>query len=239
MKMLGRSVDLFGDQIGDSRDLISGQVITGASANQTLTYANNTKGFDLRTPQTVAYSSPTVGGFSAMGAYGMDGGVNNVAIHSGLIKYSMGPAMIGLAYENHGKGLYYNPSTNPQATNSETAIRLAGSYRVSGFKFVGLYEHLNHLGALQNVAYDNGNLAKATVNVYGLGVAYTMGSNVFKTQVYQSNPEGTHNNSTLWAIGAEHHFSQRVMAFVDYAAVKNQSEIANAPWFGGKEYGSL
>ncbi|AOV18045.1 hypothetical protein BJI67_14115 [Acidihalobacter aeolianus] len=227
MKALGRSVDLFGDQIGDSRDLISGTKYLPGNGS-----INKTAGFDLRTPQTVAYVTPSMGGFKAVGAYAMAGGVNNGAAYSLLGQYSMGPMMVGLAYESHGKGLYSG------ATKSETGIRLAGSYKVGALKFVGLYEQLSHLGGVENVTYSNGQTDKANVNVYGLGVAYTMGSNVLKTQVYQSNPDGSNNNSTMWAVGAEHHFSKKVMAFVDYAVMNNQNLAGAAPWYGGKEYGS-
>lgn len=223
MKALGRSVDLFGDQIGDSRDLISGtKLLPGYSS------INSTVGFDLRTPQTIAYVTPNLGGFKVVGAYAMAGGVDNGAAYSILGQYSMGPMMVGLAYESHGKGMYAN------ATNDETGVRLAGSYKLGDLKFVGLYEQLSHLGGLQNF---NGN--KANMNAYGVGVAYTMGANVLKTQVYQANPDGSNNNSTMWAVGAEHHFSKKVMAFIDYAMINNQSLAGAAPWFGGKEYGSF
>ena len=237
MKELGRSVDLFGDQIGDSRDLISGDKnIPGVvSSDPTLgdySSINGTHGFDLRTAQTVAYASPKIAGFDFVGAYVMNGGIKNASAISVLGKYDMGPLMVGLAYESHGKGMYSG------ATNDETGVRLAGSYKLGALKFVGLYEQLSHLGGLENVTYANGQTDKANMSVYGLGVAYTMGSNVLKTQVYESNPEGSNNNSTMWDIGAEHHFSKKVMAFIDYATISNQSLAGAAPWFGGKEYAS-
>lgn len=234
MKALGRSVDLFGDQIGDSRDLISGTKNIPAAGNYG--QINNTVGFDLRTPETLAYVTPSMGGFKAVGAYVMNPGVNNGKAYSLLGQYSMGPLMVGLAYESHGKGMYSG------ATNDETAVRLAGSYKLGALKFVGLFEQLSHLGGLQDVTYTYANgttqTNKANMSVFGLGVAYTMGSNVLKTQVYQANPEGSNNNSTMWAVGAEHHFSKKVMAFVDFATINNQSLAGAAPWFGGKEYGS-
>lgn len=243
MKGLGRSVDLFGDQIGDTRDLISGEILTGYASTTPTNYpdknkvVNGTAGFDLRTPQTIAYASPKIAGFSVVAAYAMEAGISNGSAYSLLGKYDMGPLMVGLAYESHGKGLYSN------ATSEETGVRLAASYKMGDLKFVGLYEQLNHLGGMQDATYyaadGTAYTAKANASVYGVGAAYTMGSNVLKAQVYQSNPEGSNNNSTMWDIGAEHHFSKRVMAFVDYAEVNNQSLVSNAPWFGGKEYGSF
>ncbi len=51
MKMMGRKYDLFGDTVGDTRNIIG------------------TTGFDLRTTQTVAYVTPDLMGFKAILAY--------------------------------------------------------------------------------------------------------------------------------------------------------------------------
>lgn len=222
MKSLGRAVDLFGDQIGDSRNLISGKY-------------NGSVGFDQRVPDMIAYVTPQMGGFKVVGQYGFDGGVNSAALYSLLGEYKMGPMMVGLAYESHGKGLYNGGSgttASPYtyATNAETGVRLAGSYKIGAFKLVGLIEQLTNLGGYQNVGTTS---TKSKAVVYGLGGMYTMGSNAIKAQVYQANPDGSNNNSTMFAIGFDHTFSKRVMAFVDYAHMTNQSGAHMNVWGGG------
>ncbi|AOU97814.1 hypothetical protein BI364_07405 [Acidihalobacter yilgarnensis] len=222
MKSLGRAVDLFGDQIGDSRNLISGKY-------------NGSVGFDLRVPDVVAYVTPQIGGFKGVAAYVFDGGVSNAGTYSLLGEYKMGPMMVGLAYESHGKGLYNGGSGTTASpytygTNAETGVRLAGSYKIGAFKLVGLIEQLTNLGGYQNVGTTS---TKSKAVVYGLGGMYTMGSNAIKAQVYQANPDGSNNNSTMFAIGFDHTFSKRVMAFVDYAHMTNQSGAHMNVWGGG------
>ncbi|AOU96892.1 hypothetical protein BI364_01710 [Acidihalobacter yilgarnensis] len=212
MKSLGRAVDLFGDQIGDSRNLISGKY-------------DSSKGFDQRVPDMIAYVTPQMGGFKVVGQYGFDGGVKSGSLYSLLGEYKMGPMMVGLAYENHGKGLY-------NGSKAETGVRLAGSYKIGAFKLVGLVEQLTNLGGYQYIGNSSAN-PKAKATVYGFGGMYTMGSNAIKAQVYQANPDGSNNNSTMFAIGFDHTFSKRVMAFVDYAHMTNQSGAMMNVWGGG------
>jgi Outer membrane protein (porin) len=63
-KLVGRKYDMFGDQIGDMRNLTA----TGTAANATGTSA----GFDLRPSNVIAYASPTFGGVSGMLAISND-----------------------------------------------------------------------------------------------------------------------------------------------------------------------
>ena len=75
-KLVGRKYDMFGDQIGDMRNLTAGGTtgnikdttgaLTGAVIN------DSSAGFDLRPQNVIAYATPTFNGLSAMLAYSMD-----------------------------------------------------------------------------------------------------------------------------------------------------------------------
>lgn len=236
MKSLGQSVNLFADQIGDARNLTRG-TYSLYDSNTSTYIANGSKGFNQRLPDMVAYVTPAMGGFKVVAQYGFDGGTNNASFYDLMGKYKMGPLMVGLAYESHGKGLYASNNTGTGGTatetnKDETGVRLAGSYKVGAFKVVGLIEQLNNLGGYENIGGVSTN-PKAEATVYGLGGKYTMGMNAIKAQVYQANPKGSNNNSTMFALGFDHSFTHKVMAYVDYAVMNNQSGANMDVWHGG------
>ena len=124
LKLVGRKADLFGDQIGDSRNLIT----TGGIG-------------DLRPDNVIAYISPTMGGFHGAIAYVTNADANlteegSIKATSALGMYENGPVMVGLGYERH----------NVAGTDADPKQwRLVGGYSFGDVKLVALYQKADDL----------------------------------------------------------------------------------------------
>jgi predicted porin len=121
LKLVGRKVDLFGDTLGDSRNVMGG-------------------GSDARARNVAAYISPNFGGFSGAFAYTTDlaGGGNGTdkedqSAWNLNVEYGNGPIYVGFAY---GDGDYHDEN------GYEEHWRLAGSFSFGDFKVVGQYDAL-------------------------------------------------------------------------------------------------
>ncbi|MDD5242167.1 MAG: porin [Sulfuricella sp.] len=214
-KLLGRSVDLFGDQIGDARNLTS---VGGA-------------GWDLRPSNVMAYLSPSFSGFSGVIAHvtntsstvradDKDGSTNNVTADSVLASYNNGPISLGLAWEKH------NLSNIPLNDNKdESAYRLAGAYTAGALKVTGLYQKMSDIGGVS--ASDR--------KVWGLGAGYAIGNNTLKAQYYRAGDLGSASNTgaNMWALGVDHNFSKRTVAYVALARTGNDSGVNTYGVSGG------
>ncbi|MDA8420871.1 MAG: porin, partial [Pseudomonadota bacterium] len=180
MKQLGRAVDLFSNEIGDSRNIITKPA--GSSA-----------GFDERPGHTVFYVSPDLGGVTVKAAYTMENSSIDAATANTLTSvtptgkgsatsvsavYNQGPLLAGLAYEYHSASIY---GTN----NAESAMRAAASFNFDPVRVTALYQHDSNIAGVSS----------ASLNVWGLGVAYTfIPDYAVKAQYYgAANVGGTNN----------------------------------------------
>lgn len=206
-KILGRKVDLFGDQIGDSRNLISAGGAT----------------WDLRPDNVIAYISPTWSGFHAAVAH-----VTNVAAGaktdqsidawSALGIYENGPITAGLAYERH------NLSEATANTNDESAWRLAGGYDFGAGKVNALWQRVNDIGGTNNDR-----------DTWGLGGAVKVGSGAVKLQYTKADSISNNSNTgaNMWSLGYDHNLSKRTVAYAAIAKTKNDSAATFSAYGGG------
>jgi len=132
LKLVGRKVDLFGDTLGDSRNVMGG-------------------GSDARARNVAAYISPNFSGFSGAFAYTTDlaGGGNGPDLEdqsawnlSGA--YENGPIYVGFGY---GDGDFHDDN------GYEEHWRLAGSFSFGDFKVVGQYDSLGSTIGYDYTAY--------------------------------------------------------------------------------------
>ena len=121
MKNLGRKIDFFGDQIGDSRNLIGGG------------------NFDARPGNMITYTTPDMGGIAATVAFVPEDGTKDASGFDLAANFTAGPLFVGGAYESHGK------AWNAGGTESETSIRLGASYAMGDLKVAGLFETLTNV----------------------------------------------------------------------------------------------
>lgn len=241
MKILSRKVDLFNNQIGDTRNLTA---MASAGGAVTTAIAANSAGWDLRPANMVAYSTPSFSGFGLTAAYitnlgsgaAIDSGSANnlgaVSAWSTAATYENGPIYAGLGYEKHKLSDYNTAATANH--NDESIWRASAGYNFGSFKVVGLYQRERDMF----ISTSNNSAER---NVWGLGGAYNfMGANTIKVQYYKAssikNTSGIANidetGAKLWAVGFDHALSKRTTVYAAYATTNND-RYANYSAFGG------
>lgn len=232
LKTVGRKFDLFGDRIGEMRNMNSGMKI------------------DLRTNNTVAYVTPNMNGLSATVAYvfdasGADAGDNakdqgkdttgdnsDGSAFSFNTIYKNGPLMAALGYTDVSDTVFGATGMDNQKT-----WRLGGSYKFGDIKVVGTYT---------DVSNAKGNNGKDT-NIWQLGAAYTMGNNTVKFQYAERDDfdnwtstagarvDESNTGSDMWTVGLDHKMSKRTTVYVVYSDMSNDKAASSIVWSGGHD----
>jgi len=220
MKTTGRKFDLFGDYVGDSRNLIAG-VVRGVDSNGDVAL---NLGFDPRLDNALMYKTPVFGGgWDITALYTLEDANKNSEVLAANINWKTGNWYSSLAYQSNGSGR----NTFDGGTEDETGIRFGVYWTPGAWKLTALYETLSDLNGVSGQDSD----------VYGLGAAYKMGKNVLKAQYYvtsNSEPGGASDiDSALMAIGWDYNFSKRTTGYLAYAATSNDANIYNAVDAGG------
>ncbi len=220
MKQLGRDIDLFGNEIGDSRNIISGP---------------GGYGFDQRPGHTLFYVSPDMSGVTVKAAYtlensdlstgvGLSGTPTQMPSRKGSESsvsavYSQGIVLGGLAYEYHSASIY-------GTSNAESAVRAAGAINFDPVRVTALYQRDSNLEGVSS----------ASLNVWGVGVAYTfIPTYAVKAQYYRAGSIGGTSNTgaDMYAVGVTHTFSKNAEAYLDYAKTSNNSSASYSAFAGG------
>lgn len=198
--------NLFGDQVGDMRNL---------------TRFGNAR-FDERYDNTVQYTSPGFNGFKLKAAYSMYEGqaaqehVDSDAVSLAL-HYSGGPFEAALAYET---------VEEDNSRGERDGVRLAAAYKITdAFKVVGFY---------QTVDYDSGSKAlqdQLSADVYGLGGEYKLTSNTALKAMWMSrDADDSDFDADMWVVGVEHKLDKAVRVYANYAVVDNEKGSRQTPW---------
>jgi predicted porin len=207
MKLLGRKVDLFGNHLGDSRNIIQ--------KDKTVGFAD----WDPRPTNTIMYSTPDFNGFTGIvhyttntaGTYTTD---SSTTVWGVAGNYENGPIFVGAAYMkyNEDRGIF-------TGLENPSAWRLAGGYNFGDFKVVALWESTKDNSLLPGVD-DNR-------NAWGLGGAYKFGMNTVKVQYYRAQDFGNVSDTSagMWALGLDHAMSKRTTAYVGYAHMSNDNLV--------------
>lgn len=204
LKIVGRKADLFGDQIGDSRNLI----------------ANGGIG-DLRPDNVVAYISPTISGFHGAIAYVTNNDAtaaeaNSTKAVSGLAMYESGPVMVAVAYEKH----------NVDGTGADPKEwRLVGGYNFGDVKLVALYQSSDDLGAVDSNDRKVWGLGAA----YKMG-ATTIKGQYYKAGDLNG---AAATDASMFALGADYSLSKRTTAYAAYAKTSNDTGASFSAFGGG------
>lgn len=208
-KVAREVANLFGDQLGDMRNL---------------TRVGSAK-FDERPNNIIEYQSSDLSGFRLAVAYAPHEGANaetnattgvetKNAMSSGSLTYSAGNLSAALGIESYQAG----------ATNGKRdAKRLAVSYKVmSDLKLVGFYQDVTH-------ATDGG-------KVTGFGAEYQLVPNsiVLRAHYLDRNADTANADAKMTAIGIDRIVSKELRFYVNYASVDNQSASKATPWKEGR-----
>jgi predicted porin len=205
-KTTGRKFDLFGDQVGDSRNLIQ------------LSYAGDN--WDLRPNNVVAYKSPKMGGgFDIVAAYVLDDATDNSNALSASLNWKTGDFFTSLAYESHDEGLNTGP-------DSSSGIRLGLQWSPGAWKLNAFYQTISDIDGFSGDDAD----------AYGVGAGYKMGKSVLKAQYYAISPDvpGVNDiDSTTVAVGWDYNMSKRTTAYIAYAMTSNDTNTYACADAGG------
>lgn len=216
VKAIGRRVELFGDQVGDARNLT--RVAAGG----------NIARFDERPKNSVAYATPVFSGIQGIVHYSTNAapvpadapiadqtvGNNDYDLLSLAVHYSQGPAFLGLGYETAG---------NPAGPDDPSIIRLGAYYDIAeALRMSALYQAVSGI----DTAFDQ--------DVYGFGMRYSMKAWSFKTQGYRLSGEVVGRDATLLAIGVDYVLAKPVRLYLDYAVLDNEEGLSLAPWSQGR-----
>jgi predicted porin len=217
MKVARAAADLFGDQLGDMRN------ITRAGAK-----------FDERPNNIIQYQSPEMSGVRLALAYSPQStGVADVNTTTGVVKetamtsmsvsYNVGDLSAALAQENYQKD---------HADGKRDAMRLALSYKLmNDLKLVGFFQDASYMKAAND---DQGS------KVTGFGAEYQIIPNhtVLRAHVMDRKANKANSDSKMTAIGIDRIISKELRFYANYAMVTNGSAAKVAPWSEGKADGS-
>ena len=171
--------------------------------------------FDTRWKNAIAYVSPTMSGFTVIGAYvaneNKTDAVNTWGYDVG-VRYASGPLLVGLSY-NQARGGNDNAIlglTDIKASDT----RLVGSYDFGVVKLNGIFDRVK-------VSADN---FAETQKVYGIGAIVPVSANGKVTTQYYVARDISGTNDTgakLWSVGYEHSLSKRTILKANYARLAN------------------
>ncbi len=218
LKLVGRAVDLFGDTLADSRNVMGG-------------------GSDMRADNVIAYISPNWTGFSFAAAYSTDpnskgtapayvtdvdfvtpdfttstatnqaaGDAADMSVWNLNATYTNGPVFLGFGY---GDGDYHD------ANGLGAHYRLAGGFTFGSFKIVG------QIDSLEDDSTTVGTMP-GDYDAWMVGGSWTMGAFVFKANYMEGEYDtAVSNDPEQFTIGMDYNLSKRTGLYALYADGSN------------------
>ena len=223
-KLVGRAVDLFNNQIGDSRN---------AAADNT------------RMQNSVFYATPNFGGVVVTLAHStnLDNTISatsaDTTVNTGApplsatatavtgsktgnalgVKFESGPVLVGAAYQYV---INNDATTGPAVYDDNVIWNVGAAFKIgTAARIVAFYQD----------ASANGNVIGTDAATYGLGGSFTFGNETIKAQYYnvtKSVLAKTDVSSSVYAIGYDHAFSKTFTGYVAYAAASNDATTATS-----------
>jgi predicted porin len=205
LKIVRGKVDMFGDRIGDIRNL------TRTSTSGT-DQANIGNVFDERFKNGVAYTSPKFAdGFTFDFHYTPN---NNTGATTDSVRDSYSTS---LSYEV--KGLYlaaaYEYFEGGTSDLDPSAFRLGAYYDIGDLRLAGMWQSATDVPGGDR-------------DVYGIGASYKMGDWVLRGQVYQAgeSDDVDDNGATMYVVGVDRNFGRALTLYLAYGATSND-DFAN------------
>jgi predicted porin len=210
LKQIRSTVDVFGDQIGDLRNLTRLNGSTGAPFTG--------QDFDARFKNGVYYNTPSLNGFvfnfhytpEVKEATNLD---DDSAAYSTSLAYDAGNLYLAIAHEQW------------ESVDDSSAIRLGARYKIDNLTLSGLFQQ----ATIKNL------LADEDVQVVGVGATYKFSSKwTAKGQVYNLDAKDRDDSgATLLAIGADYILSNQFRVLFAYAQTDNEDAAAYRITGGG------
>lgn len=188
---------------------------------------------EINVSNSIGYTTPSMGGFSANAQYFMGenasndnvNGANNGNGYSIMAMYAAGPLFISAGQTKTGYGTW---PTSMLTSGDFTMRALSASYNLGVAKIVGTIAH-------EEAAMFTSALAGVTPtnDSYLLGVIVPMGAANFKASwVHAARNSGltgaTDQTGNLLGLGVDYALSKRTVAYATYANVSNSDGVAGS-----------
>ena len=199
-KSIGRSVEFFGERIGDARNATSFDGL-----------------WDRRENNMIMYATPALGEVIVVtGQYVPDQGVEDGALFSASAVYDKDKIMAGVAFENHGKALEdaYNAAF-PDSSESSTGIRVVLKYKGDKFGVAGLYQTISNAFGYEDIS----------AQTIGLGANYLLTPMWdLKAQYYMTDPNTDADDvgASQLTVGIDYILSAQTRLYLAYATMMNE-----------------
>ena len=238
-KQLSRKLDLFNNRIGDTRNFLRSNAITGANTVAVGSTCINTAGatslsttsnagaascgagsnaWEERFRNGIRYDTPSFGGFTGSVHYSTqtNTGVatnNDRDAYSVGANYANGPLFVGATYQRNN--LVPGLLATGQSEDKETNWRLGAGFEIADLKLVALYSQSS----------DENGLSGNDRKVWGLGAGYKLGNGEIKAQYYKAGESdvASDTGAKMFAVGYDYNLSKRTLAYVAYAKTKNDA----------------
>lgn len=212
LKAVRGKVDMFGDRMGDIRNLTR----TSTSGD---TNANIGNVFDERYKNGVAYTSPKFSDFVFNIHYTPH---NNTGATTENVRESWS---LSGAYE--ANGLYAAIAYETfEGTNGldPNAIRVGVYYDItSDFRLAGMYQTASDVPGGDR-------------DIYGVGASYKMGDITLRSQVYVADENDVdESGATMFVIGADYKLGKDTTAYLAYGVTSNDENAAFRVSAGGRD----
>ena len=213
MKVARSAADLFGDQLGDMRNITSA----------------GTK-FDLRPNNIIQYQTPEMGGLRFALAYVPHSGAVAETNSTTGVETENGLTSMSLSYNegNLAAALGHESTQKDTKDGKRDATRLALAYKVMpDLKLVGFYQNANYI---TTASVDEGS------KVTGYGAEYQIIPNhtVLRAHVMDRAANKANADSKMTAIGIDRIISKELRFYANYATVTNSSGVSVASWNEGR-----
>lgn len=237
-KQLSRRLDLFNNQIGDTRNLLRSNAISGANsvvagstcidtagvtslsgaASTAATCGGGSNAFEERFRNGIRYDTPSLGGFTASLQYstqtntGVDTNNDRDAYSLGA-NYTNGPLLVGATYQR--TNLVPGTAASGQSEGKETNWRVGVGYKIADLRLTALYSDTT----------DGNGVSGNDRKIWGLGAGFKLGNGEIKGQYYKADDSDavSHTGATMYAIGYDYNLSKRTQVYAAYAKTKNDS----------------
>ncbi len=214
MKLAREAANLFGDQLGDMRN------ITRAGAK-----------FDERPNNIIQYQSPVMMGMRVAFAYSPHEAATAEMISAGVEKMN---ALTSMSLTYQGSDFTAALGREDYQANAKDGerdgTRLALSYKVKNdLKLVGFYQKANYM-TTATTPVDQGSV------VLGFGAEYQIIPNHthLRVHVMDRSANKANSDSKLTAFGIDRILSKELRLYANYATVSNSTAAAVTPWTEGR-----
>lgn len=231
--VLAFRVGLFRDQIGDHRNAFRSETNFDLRVGNAIAYGNTFGPIGLDLYYVTDFDTPDYNPPAAT-----DG---DQAMYGIGLSYASGGLWVGATYERHEDAFGVTGPVNPPTVMDRTralrdadAFRVGASYRSGPLRITGMAEVGNQYYPLTSAVFGGGKSVDHWTA--GAGVAYTIGRVTLKTEAYMTEvdtDDGTDQDSTLFAVGAEFRLGASTNLYANYAVVSNGDDANRGTWSRG------